>query len=52
MTMTQEAAFTSDQIGAMSSLQVDALISVSPIVLDLDGNGISTRSAAHGRPST
>src|SRR5207244_2919800 len=48
MTITQVSAFTSDDVCVMSSGQLDALISASPIVLDLDGNGISTRSAAHG----
>jgi hypothetical protein len=48
MTMTQVSAFTSDQVGAMSSAQVSAVISASPIVLDLNGDGISTTSAAQG----
>ena len=44
MTVTQAVAFTSTQIAAMNTAQVDTLVSSTPIVLDLDGNGI--------RPST
>jgi hypothetical protein len=32
----------------MSGAQIGGLIAASPIVLDLDGNGVSTTSAAHG----
>jgi hypothetical protein len=45
LSMTQVAAFTSDQIGVMSSSQVDAMIAASPIVLDLNGDGVSTTNA-------
>jgi ALTTAQ repeat-containing protein len=48
LSMTQSVAFTSTQIGAMSAAQVDALISASPIVLDLNGDGVRTTSAGQG----
>jgi hypothetical protein len=48
MTMKQVQAFSSDQIAAMSGNQVDALFAATPIVLDLDGNGIQTTAAAQG----
>jgi hypothetical protein len=48
LTMTQAVAFTSDQFSAMTGAQISALLAASPIVLDLDGNGVSTTSAAHG----
>jgi hypothetical protein len=48
MSTTQVAAFTSDQLGAMSGEQVDALYSVTPIMLDLNGDGIHTLSASSG----
>jgi len=46
--MTQASAFTSDQIGVMHNDQINALVSASPIVLDLTGAGIHTTSAAQG----
>ena len=48
MTMTQYNAFEGEEWGVMSTAQFAALQSVTPIVLDLDGNGITTRSAADG----
>ncbi len=48
MTTTQAAAFTGEEIGAMTNPQIAALLSITPVVLDLDGNGISTTSAAQG----
>jgi trimeric autotransporter adhesin len=46
--MAQIAAFETDDIAVMSSGQLDAMLTASPIVLDLDGKGIVTRSAAEG----
>ena len=48
MDMAQAAAFETADIAVMTSAQVDALILASPIVLDLDGNGVQTRAAANG----
>jgi trimeric autotransporter adhesin len=48
MTMTQYNAFEAEDWGVMTTAQFAALQSVTPIVLDLDGNGIQTRSAAEG----
>jgi len=48
MTMPQVAAFTGQQISAMSASQVGGLIAASPVVLDLDGNGVSTTAATQG----
>jgi len=48
MTMTQVNAFENEDVQAMSSDQLAALFSVTPIVLDLDGNGIRTTAAAQG----
>jgi len=48
LSTTQAQAFTSSQIGAMSNAQVDALVTASPIVLDLSGTGIHTTAAAQG----
>jgi hypothetical protein len=50
MSMTQANSFASDTIQAMSSEQLNALIpaQVSPMILDLDGDGVETRSAADG----
>ena len=48
MSTTQSAAFTGDEILHMSSAQVAAMFSATPLVLDLNGDGISTTSAAHG----
>jgi hypothetical protein len=48
MNMDQVLAFTSDQTGAMSTAQINALFLATPIMLDLDGNGIQTLSASQG----
>jgi trimeric autotransporter adhesin len=48
LSSTQAQAFTSTEIGAMSNAQVDALVSASPIVLDLNGDGVHTSAASHG----
>ena len=48
MTMAQYAAFETQDIQAMSTAQINALMGVTPIVLDLDGNGITTTAAAEG----
>jgi len=48
MTTAQVAAFESRDIQVMSNDQINALLGVTPIVLDLDGNGIQTMSAANG----
>jgi hypothetical protein len=46
--MTQATAFTSMQVAAMTTSQVGALVATSPVVLDLDGNGVQTIDAQHG----
>jgi hypothetical protein len=48
LSMEQVAAITGDQISAMSGAQIGALLGTSPVVLDLDGNGVSTTAAAQG----
>jgi hypothetical protein len=48
MNMAQAYAFTSDQVNAMTTDQSNALWLATPIVLDLDGNGINTLAAAQG----
>ena len=48
MSMDQVFAFATDDIAAMSAAQVDALFAATPIMLDLDGNGISTRAVGEG----
>ena len=48
MSMTQVAAFESADLAVMSGTQLNALISVSPIVLDLNGDGIRTLAAEQG----
>ena len=48
LSMTQVAAFRGETIGAMSTAQVNALAAVSPIILDLNGDGVSTLSVAQG----
>ena len=48
LTMTQSTAFTGSQISAMTAEQIDSLLATSPIVLDLDGNGVSTLAASAG----
>jgi trimeric autotransporter adhesin len=41
-------AFETVDIAAMTGSQLDALLVASPMVLDLDGNGVQTRAAANG----
>jgi hypothetical protein len=48
MSATQMAAFETEDIAMMDGAQLDAFLMASPIVLDLDGNGIRTVSAAEG----
>jgi hypothetical protein len=48
MSAAQHAAFATDDVAAMTSAQVDALVIYSPIVLDLDGNGVQTTAASQG----
>jgi hypothetical protein len=48
MTMTQYNAFEGEDWAAMSTAQFAALQGVTPIVLDLDGNGIRTLAASEG----
>jgi hypothetical protein len=47
-TSTQHLAFTSDAIASMTAAQLDSFLLTSPIVLDLDGNGVRTLAAAQG----
>jgi hypothetical protein len=44
----QVAAFETQDIAVMSSAQLEELITASPIVLDLDGNGVSTLGLSAG----
>ncbi len=48
LTTSAAHAFTSTDLAAMTPNQIDSLISATPIMLDLGGNGIQTVSAAHG----
>jgi hypothetical protein len=48
MTMAQVAAFETQDVAVMSGAQLDAFFAASPIVLDLDGNGVHTTSASQG----
>jgi hypothetical protein len=48
MSLQQVAAFTPEDIGVMSGAQISALLSVTPIVLDLAGTGIHTTAASQG----
>jgi hypothetical protein len=48
MTMTQYDAFQGEDWAAMSTAQFAALQSVTPMVLDLNGDGVQTLSAANG----
>jgi hypothetical protein len=48
MTTSQVQGFETADIQAMSSAQLSALLSVTPVVLDLDGNGVSTSAAGQG----
>jgi len=47
-TSTQHLAFTSDAIASMTAAQLDSFLLTSPIVLDLDGNGVHTLAASQG----
>ena len=48
MTMAQSVAFSTADLAVMSAAQIDALVSVSPIVLDLNGDGVTTTNAQDG----
>jgi hypothetical protein len=48
MNSDQIAAFTSAQVPALSNDQISAMITATPLVLDLDGDGIQTLSASNG----
>jgi hypothetical protein len=48
MSMTQIAGIDGDQFTAMTDDQRNAMFMTSPIVLDLDGNGVHTTAAANG----
>jgi len=48
LTMVQAGAITSTQFAALTTEQTNALTAVSPIVLDLNGDGVHTVSTAHG----
>ncbi|MBP8270960.1 MAG: hypothetical protein KAX42_03715, partial [Sphaerotilus sp.] len=48
LSTTQASAFEAVDIAVMSSAQIDAMPLVTPIVLDLDGDGIRTLAASHG----
>jgi len=48
MSMTQISAIETSDVALMSGAQVDAMIGATPLVLDLDGNGVSTLAASEG----
>ena len=48
MTSASMVAFSTEALGEMSAAQIEAITYYSPIVLDLDGNGVQTTAAAHG----
>jgi len=48
LSMEQVFAFATDDIAAMTAAQVDALLAATPIMLDLDGDGVQTVSAFNG----
>jgi hypothetical protein len=48
LTTTQVEALTSTQVGALSTVQVQYLQLGTPLVLDVDGDGIRTRSISGG----
>jgi hypothetical protein len=48
MAPEQIAAFEAGDIGVMSNAQLNAFLQATPIMLDLDGNGIRTLSASQG----
>jgi hypothetical protein len=48
LNMAQVLSFATESLAALTAAQLDGLYLATPIVLDLDGNGISTLSAADG----
>jgi hypothetical protein len=48
MSLQQVAAITPEDLGVMTGAQISALLSVTPIVLDLAGTGIHTSAASQG----
>jgi hypothetical protein len=48
LTAAQHLAFESADIAVMSTDQVNALLYATPIVLDLDGNGVTTTASTEG----
>jgi len=48
MSAEQALSFETSDLQQFSSAQMNALLSVTPIVLDLDGNGIQTIAASNG----
>jgi hypothetical protein len=48
LTTTQVAAFTAAQIKAMTTDQINKLMAVTPLALDLDGNGVQTLNISAG----
>jgi hypothetical protein len=48
MTMVQVSAFSGEAISVMTTAQQNAKTAVSPIVLDLNGDGVSTLDASNG----
>jgi hypothetical protein len=48
MTTAQTAAFTTAQCAALTTTQIAASTSITPLVLDLDGDGIQTLSVQNG----
>jgi trimeric autotransporter adhesin len=48
MRMDQVVAFNSSALAALSSAQLNALFLATPLVLDLDGDGVRTLAAAAG----
>jgi hypothetical protein len=48
LTTTQVMAMTSSQVAALTTDQISVLALASPIVLDLNGDGVSTQSVSKG----
>ena len=48
MSMTQVSAFETEDIAEMSGAQLDAMVAATPLVLDLDGDGIETLASRTG----
>lgn len=48
MSMTQVSSFETEDVAVMTGVQLDAMIGATPIVLDLDGNGVNTIAASNG----